>query len=177
MRSTHHLLLASMFAASAFTIALPLPAAESRPEIQRDTGSPQAIGAAHTLRAIPEACARLEGVFTGDAAQPYQYAVVRTHPQCQPRARFVDFAKARPSEATGWKFNDEIRVPSAACPSQRAVVRVWRKPADNKPTLDGQGSARIYLQDAKQDAAAGKQLPAISMYAAEMKLEGKACGG
>ena len=175
MRSTRLPLLTSLFATSVFTVVAPLSAAESAPEIQRDTGAPQAIGAAHTLRAIPEACARLEGVFTGDAAQPYKYAVVQTHPQCQPRARFVDFAKARPTAAAGWKFNDEIRVPSAACPSQRAVVRVWRKPADNKPALDGQGSARVYLQDAKQDAAAGKQLPAIPMYAAEMKLEGKAC--
>ncbi|MEE7561019.1 hypothetical protein HH299_15950, partial [Xanthomonas sp. Kuri4-2] len=127
-----------------------------------------------TLRQIPEACARLEGVFTGDAAQPYKFAVVRTSPSCQPRARFVDFAKAAPSEAAGWKFNELIRVPSAACPSQQAVVRVWRKPAGDKPALDGQGQSRIYLEEAKQQAAAGK-IAQVPMYAAQMQVEGKAC--
>lgn len=170
MRSIPFLLAASVLAAS-----LPLSAAEPSPEIQRDTGTPQAVGVVHTLRSIPEACARLEGVFTGEVAQPYKYSVVRTHPQCRARAQFVDFAKAQPSQASGWKFNDAIRVPSAACPSQQAVVRVWRKPEDNAPELDAQGKARIYLQDAKQDAAAGKKLPALTMYAAEMKVEGKAC--
>src|SRR3546814_14098461 len=54
-------------------------------------------GVVHTLRAIPEACARLQGEFTGDAAQPYRFAAVRTSATCQPRARLVDAAKARPS--------------------------------------------------------------------------------
>lgn len=159
-------------------VALSLPAAAgSKPEVARDTGKPQAVGAVHTVRAIPEACARLEGMFTGDAAQPYRFAAVRSSPNCQPRARFVDFAKATPSEAGGWKFNDEIRVPNAACPSQLAVVRVWRKPVNvAPPTLDEQGRSRIYLQDAREQAK--KQgAPNVPMYAAEMKLEGKACGG
>ena len=150
-------------------------AADPAPEIRRDAASPQATGLVHTLRTIPEACARLEGAFTGDTAQPYRYAPVRTSPQCQPRARFVDFDKAKPSTATGWKLNDVIRVPSASCASQQAVVRVWRKPADNKPVLDGQGSARVYLEEAKQDAAAGKPLPVVTLYAAEMKVEGTGC--
>lgn len=169
------ILLAGSLAVAAWPLLAANLATDPAPEIKRDTGAPQAVGAAHTLRTIPEACARLEGVFTGDAAQPYKYAVVRTDPQCQPRARFVDYAKAQPSAAKGWKFNDLIRVPNAACASQQAVVRVWRLPADNKPVLDGQGSARIYLQDAKEAAAAGKKLPAVTMYAAEMKVEGKAC--
>lgn len=169
------ILLAGSLAVAAWPLLAANLATDPAPEIKRDTGAPQAVGAAHTLRTIPEACARLEGVFTGDAAQPYKYAVVRTDPQCQPRARFVDYAKAQPTEAKGWKLNDVIRAPSAACPSQQAVVRVWRLPADNKPVLDGQGSARIYLQDAKEAAAAGKKLPAVTMYAAEMKVEGKAC--
>lgn len=168
-----------LLAGSLAVVAGPLFAAgltgDPAPEIKRDTGAPQAVGAAHTLRTIPEACARLEGVFTGDAAQPYKYAVVRTDPQCQPRARFVDYAKAQPTEAKGWKLNDAIRVPNAACPSQQAVVRVWRLPADNKPVLDGQGSARVYLQEAKEAATAGKKLPPVTMYAAEMKVEGKGC--
>src|SRR3546814_9396456 len=74
----------------------------------------------------------------------------------------------------GWKFNDLIRVPSAACPSQRAVVRVWRKPVVVGEERDGQGQARIYLVEALNPAAAGK-LPAIPMYAAAMSVEGEAC--
>ncbi|RZA36138.1 MAG: hypothetical protein EOP92_06890 [Lysobacteraceae bacterium] len=166
-----------LLATSLAAVSWQASAADPAPEIQRPLGTAQAVGAAHTLRSIPEACARLEGVFTGDAAQPYKFAAVKTNPQCQPRARFVDYAKAQPSAAAGWKLNDVIRVPSTSCAAQQAVVRVWRLPADNTPKLDGQGSARIYLQDAKQDAQAGKKLPPVTMYAAEMKVEGKSCGG
>lgn len=151
---------------------------EPQPEVKRSSAvaPPQAIGAVHTVRQIPEACARIEGAFTGQAAEPYRFALVRTSPQCQPRARMVDFAKAQPSEATGWKFNDLVRIPSAACPSQQAVVRVWRKPVDNTVAKDGQGQARVYLEEAKQQAAAGKIAQAkIPLYAAEMTVEGKAC--
>lgn len=168
-------LIRPLFTATIALACCPLLASESQPEIQRDIGIAQAVGAAHTLRTIPEACARLEGVFTGVVTEPYKYSVTRTSAQCQPRARFVDFAKAAPTETAGWKLNDVIRVPNAACPSQQAVVSVWRKPADNAPTLDGQGSARVYLQDAKAAAAAGKVLPSITMYAAQMKVEGEAC--
>ncbi|TGV51924.1 hypothetical protein EN803_40315, partial [Mesorhizobium sp. M2D.F.Ca.ET.160.01.1.1] len=98
------------------------------PELQRAVGAPQAVGAVHTLRQIAEACARLEGAFTGDAAAPYRFSAVRTSEQCQPRARFVDYIKAQPSADKGWKLNDVIRVPNAACPAQQAVVRVWRLP-------------------------------------------------
>ena len=156
--------------------AMPALAADPRPEIDRPESTPQAVGAAHTLRSIPEACARIEGVFTGNAADPYKFAVVRTSPNCQPRARFVDAAKASPSVATGWVFNDLIRVPSADCPSRKAVVKVWRRPAANAtPELDAQGSARIYLGDAKQ-AAQADTLSAIPVFAAEMKVEGGGCG-
>lgn len=148
--------------------------AADTPELQRAVGAPQALGAAHTLRQIPEACARLEGVFNADAATPYKLAVVRTSEQCQPRARFVDFDKAQPSEAKGWKLNDVIRVPSASCPAQQAVVRVWRLPVDRKPTLDGQGQSRIYLEEAKKQAAAGK-IAQVPMFAAQLKVEGNAC--
>ncbi len=148
--------------------------AADSPEINRPAGSAQAIGAVHTLRQIPEACARLEGTFTGDAAQPYRFTVVRTSEQCQPRSRYVDFDKAQPSAAKGWKLNDVIRVPSAACPSQQAVVSVWRLPVDKKPELDGQGQSRIYLEDAKKQAAAGKTAQ-VPMFAAKAEVEGKAC--
>ena len=155
--------------------AMPALAADPRPEIDRPESTPQTVGVAHTLRSIPEACARIEGVFTGQAAEPYRFAVVRTSPNCQPRARFVDVDKARPSTADGWVFNDLISVPNAACPSQKAVVKVWRKSgASTSPELDAQGSARIYLGDARQ-AAEGDKLAAIPMFAASMAVEGESC--
>ena len=149
-------------------------AADPVPEVQRPVGTPQAVGVVHTLRQIPEACARLEGMFTGDTAHPYRFETVRSSPTCQPRARFVDFDKVKPSQAGGWKLNDVIRVPSAACPTQQAVVRVWHKPVDSTPQLDGQGQSRIYLDDAKHQAAAG-QIAQIPMFAAQMQVEGKGC--
>lgn len=159
---------------AAALLPLAASAADPKPEIQRPAVTPQANGVAHTLRQIPEACARIEGMFTGDAARPYKFAVVRTSPNCQPRARFVDAAKAKPSLEAGWKFNDLIRVPSAACPQQQAVVRIWRKPVDQTQQPDGQGQTRIYLQESKQAAAAGT-LAAVPMYAAEMGVVGKSC--
>ena len=161
-------------AAVAVAAAGTASAADPAPEITRGQAEPQAIGVVHTLRQIPEACARLEGAFTGDPAEPYRYAVVRTSPNCQPRARFVDAAKAKPDAAGGWIFNDLLRVPSAECPSLQAVVRVWRRPVDQAIELDGQGQSRIYVEEAKRAAAAGR-LAQIPMYAAEMHLEGKPC--
>lgn len=162
-------------AAAAAALSCSAMAADPQPEIKRDAAKPQATNAVHTLRQIPEACARLEGAFTGAAATPYKFAVVRTSPKCQPRARFVDAAKARPSTATGWIFNDRISVPSAACPTQMAVVRVWRKPAGvAPPKADGQGQSRIYLEDSRKQAEANK-LAAIPMYAAALSFEGVPC--
>ena len=152
----------------------PALAAEPRPEITRAPATPQAIGVLHTVRAIPEACARLEGMFTGQMADPYKFAVVRTSPTCQARAHFVDAAKAKPSIQAGWVLNDLIRVPSGSCPSQQAVVRVWRKSGNAKPpALDPQGRARIYLQDAgKPD---GKAASAVTLFSATMAFAGSAC--
>ena len=156
-------------------LALPAMAADPKPEITRDAATPQAVGTVHTLRQIPEACARIEGVFTGQAAEPYKFAVVRTSPNCQPRARFVDAAKAKPTQAGGWIFNDLIRVPSMACTTRLAVVRIWRKPADaTPPALDAQGRSRIYLKESLARAKAD-QLAPIPMYAAAMNLEGVPC--
>ncbi len=152
-------------------------AADPAPEIKRDPATAQAVGALHTLRTIPEACTRLEGKFTGDAAQPYKFDAVQTSPNCQSRAHFVDAAKAKPSTADGWILNDLIRVPSDACPSQQATVSVWRRPANvAPPKLDGQGRARIYLADSVAKAKAG-ELARVPMYAASMVMEGNACGG
>ena len=71
-------------------------------------------------------------------------------------------------------LNDVIRVPNAACPSQQAVVHVWRKPVDKTAKLDGQGQQRIYLEESSQKAKAG-QLASVPMFAAQMKVEGKSC--
>lgn len=150
-------------------------AAELKPEIQRAAAAPQAIGATHTLRVIPEACARLEGKFTNDKAKPYAFAAVPTSPRCQPRARLVDAVGAKASVANGWILNDVIRVPSAACPSRQAVVRVWRQASKAvPPKLDAQGRSRIYLKEG-MDAARKGQLPATPIYAASMVVEGLAC--
>ena len=156
-------------------VAFGASAAEPVPEIQRKPGAPQAVGILHTLRTIPEACARLEGQFTRDAAAPYKFAAVRTSERCAPRAKLVDAATAKASAANGWLLNDVIRVPAAACPTRQAVVRVWRK--DIKavpPKLDAQGRSRIYLKDSMDAARAGDLKP-IPVFAAVMTLEGLAC--
>jgi len=164
-----------IFLCAGLLVAATASAADSKPEIQRAVGAPQAVGVAHTLRTIPEACARLEGKFTGDKSKPYAFAAVPSSPRCQPRARLVDAVSAKASVANGWRLNDMIRVPSASCPSQQAVVRVWRHAAKAAPPkLDAQGRSRIYLKDGL-DAARHGQLAATPMFAAAMALEGMAC--
>jgi len=162
--------------ACALAAALPALAADPVPEIHRDPATPQAPGVLHTLRQIPEACARIQGRFTGDPADPYKFELVRTSPNCAPRAKLEDAAKAKPSEAGGWKFNDLVRVPSTQCATQFAVVRVWRKPSSAAvpPKLDAQGKSRLYLKDMTAAAKAG-QLNAIPEYAVSTAIEGTAC--
>ncbi|MEO6154536.1 MAG: hypothetical protein ABIP16_02270 [Thermomonas sp.] len=152
-------------------------AADLKPEIQRQAAPPQADGVAHTLRVIPEACARLEGRFTADKAKPYAFAAVPTSTRCQPRARLVDALTAKASVANGWILNDMIRVTNASCPSQQAVVRVWRQASKGAPPkLDAQGRSRIYLKEGLEAARQG-QLAAIPVYAAAMTMEGLPCKG
>ena len=161
--------------AAALVAPVAVHAADPTPEIQRDVASPQATGKAHTLRTIPEACARLEGKFTGNPVAPYDVRAVRSSERCGARARLVDAAKAGASVASGWVLNDVIRVPSAACPAQQAVVRVWRK--DTKvapPKRDAQGRSRIYLKEGL-DAARDGELKPVPTYAAAMVLEGQPC--
>ena len=162
--------------ACALASVLPALAADPVPEIHRDPATPQAPGVLHTLRQIPEACARIQGRFTGDPADPYKFELVRTSPNCAPRAKLEDAAKAKPSEAGGWRFNDLVRVPSTQCATQFAVVRVWRKPSSAAvpPKLDAQGKARLYLKDMTAAAKAG-QLNAIPEYAVSTAVEGTAC--
>ena len=64
------------------------------------------------------------------------------------------------------------------CPALRARRSrrwcAWRLPSSNKVELDGQGQSRIYLEEAKKQAAAG-QIPQVTMFAAQLQVEGKAC--
>jgi hypothetical protein len=162
-----HAVLLSALALTATTV---LAAA---PEIQRPVGTPQANGVTHLVRGIPEACAWLQGTFTGNASAPYRFAPVRSSPACQARARLLDPAKAQPSTAKGWKLNDVVRVPSKDCPGLQAVVEIWRKPSTaGAPQLDAQGRARIYLQDAKNAGSKGSP----SAYTAKVAIEGRPCG-
>lgn len=161
--------------AMTMAIGAPALAADPTPEIHRDPATPQPPGVVHTLRQIPEACARIQGQFTGNASDPYKFELVRTSPNCAPRAKLVDAAKAKPSEGTGWKFNDLVRVPSTQCATRFAVVRVWRKPAHvAPPQLDAQGKSRLYLEEQRKAAAAG-QLADVPQYAVSTAVEGTPC--
>jgi hypothetical protein len=172
MRNARHLLPLTL----ALAPCLALAAQDPKPEIARQASTPQANGQVHTLRTIPEACARIEGQFTGHAADPYKFTLARTSPNCQPRARLVDAKKVKPSTQDGWLFNDRIVVPSAACATQSAVVRVWRKPAAAAPPdLDAQGRSRIYLKEATDAAKGGKGASAVPMFAVAMDVEGTPC--
>ena len=159
----------------AVAMAFPALAGDPTPEISRPTATPQAVGVLHTLRQIPEACARIQGQFTGNAADPYKFELVKTSPNCAPRAKLEDAAKVKPTEAGGWKFNDLVRVPSAGCATRFAVVRVWRKPVDvAPPALDAQGKSRLYLEEQRRRAATG-QLAAVPEYAVSTAVEGTPC--
>lgn len=147
------------------------PAAQ--PEIQRPPGTAQALGAVHTVRQIPEACVRIEGRFTGQVDAPYAMQLVRTDARCQPRAALLDAAQVTPG-ANGWRLNDRIRIPAAACPGQQAVVEVWRRPVEQPLTRDGQGQVRVYLGEARQQAEAGK-LASLPAFSVNMAVEGKPC--
>lgn len=163
----------SMLATSLALFALTAHAGGQQPEIKRPVGKAQAVGALHTLRVIPEACMRIQGKFTGDAAKPYDFAAVPTGTRCQPRAKLVDAASVKPQGKSGWVYADEVRVPSAACPSQQAVVRLWRSTAEAAPPkLDAQGRSRLYVKD----SMAGKpDATSVPTFAIEMGVAGKVC--
>jgi hypothetical protein len=130
----------------------------AQPEIQRapGSGSAQPVGQVHTLRNIPEACVRLEGQFTGDAAKPYHFRAVKRDP-CVQRAVYVDAStmKKPPTTESGWILNDRISVPRDDQPACVATIEVWRKPGDAAPpALDSQGRSRLYLDKPQQPVAA-----------------------
>lgn len=153
--------------------ALTAQASGQQPETKRPVGKPQATGGLHTLRVIPEACMSIQGKFTGNASKPYDFSAVPTGTRCQARAKLVDAASVKPQGKPGWIYADEVRVPSAACPSQQAVVRLWRSAAKAAPPkLDAQGRSRLYVKD----SMAGKPDTAnVPTYAIEMGVAGKAC--
>lgn len=142
------LLLFSVCLGSTASAAAPVP------EVSRPRGSTtaQAIGALHTLRTIPEACVRLEGLFTGEASEPYRIEILPGD-RCVRRASYVDARSlpAPPSQATHWILNDRIQVPQAGLPACVATVEIWRKPGTAAPPrLDAQGRARLYLDKPQQ---------------------------
>ena len=154
--------------------AAPKSADDAKPEIQREVSQAQAVGQLHTLRNIPEACVRLQGQFTGDAATPYRLESV-PRDRCAPRAKYVEAnaLKAPPSMADGWILNDVIRVPNAACPSQQAALRVWRHQVDpTKIALDGQGRMRIYMKDGNVTTPSGQKARAVSVFTATLEVTG-----
>ncbi len=150
----------TVFVVSAMLCAL-APVAHAadgvQPEIQRETASPQAVGQLHTLRTIPEACVRLQGQFTGAAAEaPYRFEAVQGG-RCAQRAVYVEASglKQAPTTESGWILNDRIRVPRADAPACIATIEIWRREGNaTPPELDPQGRSRLYLDKPKQAVAA-----------------------
>lgn len=145
------------------------------PEIQRAPYPAQEDGALTTLRIIPEACIRLEGRFTSEPGKPFSLSAEPSSARCQPRARLVDSASTHPATGRDWRLNDVIRVPSARCPGQQAVIRVWRENrATSVPAYDAQGRVRIYLHDALSSAGRA-QAQALPRYVAQLAMLGRDC--
>lgn len=150
----------------------PAPVVPDDGPARQRQAAPQADGAAHTLRQIPEACTRLEGAFTGQTASPYRLQLRQTRPDCQPRARFVSAAQAAPGKATGWVLDERILVPSAACAGLQVELQVWKhRAAGAALARDGQGQGRVYLDQARQQASTG-QLAALPAYSARLLVHG-----
>ena len=141
--------------AALLAVSLQAAAAPSQPVTL--TGAPQADGAVHTLRQIPEACVRIEGRYTGQEGRPYALAVVPLGGTCQPRARFAGERPATELAAeAGWQATQRIAVPSAACPERIMTLTVWQREGAGLPPADGQGQTRVYLKDAARQATASQ---------------------
>lgn len=161
------LLLVPSVLLAAATTPLASPTAAAGPR----QATAQADGAEHTLRQIPEACTRVQGVFTGQPATPYRLQVRQTRPDCQPRARFVAAEVAKPEQAAGWVLEDRIVVPSAACPGLQVELQVYKRGAGASLGRDGQGQGRVYLDQARQQAMAG-QLAVLPAWSARLLVHG-----
>lgn len=165
----------TLFASGLLLLSGTATGMEPQPEIHREVALPQAVGVAHTLRTIPEACARFEGRFTGQARSPYALNIVRTGSRCMARAQLVDAVVVRAGVGAGWILNDLIRVPRVECPSQQAVIHIWRKEvASAAPKLDAQGRVRVYLKDSMAPVGKAKSV-AVPQFAVAMAVEGKRC--
>ncbi len=95
---------------------------------------------------------------------------------CRRLVSDTDIDTVKPQGKAGWIYADLVRVPSAACPSQQAVVRLWRHDAKAAPPqLDAQGRSRLYLKESV-DAVRQNGAGDIPAYAVEMGVAGKPCG-
>ena len=138
----------------------------------RPAASPQADGVAHTLRQIPEACIRLQGMFSGRADHPYALQAVPTQERCPRRAVFAGIADA-PQADEGWQLDEQIVVPSAACPALRMTLSLWRHPGQvRKAERDGQGQVRVYVEQARQ-AADGAEQATLPQWRASWQVQGR----
>lgn len=142
---------------------------------QRPPSRPQADGVWHTLRQIPEACARLQGRFTGQPERPYQLQAVASSTHCRRRAVLLALQQGGEDPGQGWMLDERIMVPSAACPGLAVELRLWRRqPADTSRPRDAQGRERIYLQQAREQWAR-QRLAGLPQWRAYWQLQGR-CG-
>ncbi|ADV28466.1 hypothetical protein Psesu_2637 [Pseudoxanthomonas suwonensis 11-1] len=161
--------------ATAAAVVMPLRAQPQAEAPAPRTGAPQQPGAVHTVRQIPEACVRLEGRYAEPgAADAYDLQVVPLGGACQARARFVESAQARPSAASGWTLSDVIRIPEARCAGREAEVQVWRKGGNAPGARDGQGQARVYLEQGREQAVSAAS--ALPQFTAVLKAPSGRCG-
>jgi hypothetical protein len=164
------ILLAAAIAAMAQLPSARAATTDPKPEIERPIASAQPVDQEHTLRNIPEACTRLQGQFTGDAARPYAFEAV-PRDRCAQRAIYVDAAKLKsaPGVKSGWILNDRISVPRADAPNCIATVEVWRRDGSAAPPkLDAQGRSRLYLDKPQGGGTA-------PMFTATLAVDVKAC--
>lgn len=127
-------------------------ATAATPEIARGPAKAQAVGVAHTLRNVPEACVRLEGQFGAAPAVPYA-VTLQAQRGCTPRARFDARVGGAAPVGEGWILNDVLRVPRADRADCVASISLWRHPGALAPIeQDGQRRVRMYLDEDRQPA-------------------------
>lgn len=160
--------------ASGLSLLVALSAAAAAPQArpQRSPASPQADGVAHTLRQIPEACVRLQGAFTGRAEQPYALQAVPTHERCPRRAVFAGIGDA-PAASEGWQLDEQIVVPSSACPGMAMQLSMWHRQGQVQAAgRDGQGQVRVYLDQLQQGQTA-RAPSALPQWRASWQVQGR----
>ena len=142
---------------------------------QRPPSRPQADGVWHTLRQIPEACARLQGRFTGQPELPYQLQAVAGSTHCRRRAVLLPLQQGAVDPGPSWVLDERIVVPSAACPGLAVELTLWRSnPVATSRPRDAQGRERIYLQQVREQSASPR-LAGLPQWRAHWQLQGR-CG-